>query len=567
MTAAPIATACPICGSSDRVPYYDRPEATCAGCGSLERQRALARELRAELLPRGGGGRCLEIAPYNPRVLSAFLQPLGWEYESLDKRLVRGPRDPGVFDSYITYDRDLADLYGIASGRYELVTLQHVLSEVVDDRAALDEIARVLEPGGRALLEIPWSPKAERTALVDRDANRYGNRREYGGDVVDELFARFADVEQHTLREGLYTGTVFVCRARGGPAARRTPPVVTGSIAPGVPLYPVAAPAGRDAETVELPVFGLEGPADLAERYRELRTRHARYTVRPVGPISVPRASLVGPHLVAVQDGRTIEGTIQGARSFGDRRVFARGAEGWPALTTAATQRTIAEPVAAVGVRAPASYLHWVTEVLPRLVALEEFEDARGLPLLMRPAELPFHAETLEQLGLHPRWVTEDVVHVAHAVIPSLPVHPRGGGRFSPDVVRLARRFRDRYVRTPTGVPPRRLYVPDTDAAEPEPILEELGFEAFVPAALTVAEQIAAFSAATVVVARHGEALANLLFAAPGTRVVELAGADPLQPSPYASIAGLAGLDYVLVAEPSLDADAVRRLVTPGGRP
>jgi SAM-dependent methyltransferase len=176
----------------------------------LERQRALARQMAEALKPRGGG-RCLEVAPLNPVVFGGYLRSLGWAYEAVDKRSIRRTYDARGFDIFIDHDLDLADLRGLATGGYEVLLLQHTLEAVADRRAAMDEIARVMEPGGRALLEIPWYPDRLRTEAKPRD--QYDNRWAYGRDLVDELEGRFASVEAVQLEEGLYRGTLFVCRA------------------------------------------------------------------------------------------------------------------------------------------------------------------------------------------------------------------------------------------------------------------------------------------------------------------------------------------------------------------
>ncbi len=98
---------------------------------------------------------------------------------------------------------------------------------------------------------------------------------------------------------------------------------------------------------------------------------------------------------------------------------------------------------------------------------------------------------------------------------------------------------------------PRRLLVSRADApvrrianhAEIEAMLAPLGFATIVPGRLAFAEQIAAFRDATHVVAPHGAGLANILFAAPGTHVLEV-----FHPHygtwAYAIAAAALGLDY-----------------------
>jgi len=201
---------CPLCHADKLVAYHDRANAACAACGALERQRALARGLAVELVPRGSA-RALESAPLNPFVFGGWLGDRGWTYESFDLRALRESSDPGGFDGFIDHDCDITDLRFAATASFELVMLQHVLEAIGDYGSALDELSRVLEPGGRALLEVPWEPSLPSSR--HKEADRYGNRWRFGADLVDELRARFAAVEPRELREGVYSGTVFVCRA------------------------------------------------------------------------------------------------------------------------------------------------------------------------------------------------------------------------------------------------------------------------------------------------------------------------------------------------------------------
>lgn len=198
---------CPLCGDRGLVAYHERPGAACAGCGALERQRALVLEFDAALTV-SGGGRCLEVAPLNAFVFGGYLRERGWRHEGVDKRRLREPSDPGGFDAFIDHDRDLTDLFGLETAGYELVLLQHVLEMVVDYRAALDELSRVLEPGGRALLELPGHT-GQRTEL--RPGDRYGNRWHFGDDLVEDLEARFGRVERRKVALDAYRGSFFAC--------------------------------------------------------------------------------------------------------------------------------------------------------------------------------------------------------------------------------------------------------------------------------------------------------------------------------------------------------------------
>jgi capsular polysaccharide biosynthesis protein len=85
-------------------------------------------------------------------------------------------------------------------------------------------------------------------------------------------------------------------------------------------------------------------------------------------------------------------------------------------------------------------------------------------------------------------------------------------------------------ARTPEGRP-RRLYVTRGGGrhtrrleSEPElwPELERRGFTRIDPGTMSVQDQIDHFAAAEVIVGIHGAALTNLVFAAPGARVLHL---------------------------------------------
>ena len=175
----------------------------------MERHRALVLSLGAELKPRASG-RCLELGPRSPEVFRGYLSRRGWEYTGTDRWDVRGSNDQEAFGYYIDYDADATDLSFAASGAYELFIAQQVIEAVVDYPAALDEASRVLEPGGRALLQVVWEPN--RVQSLRRPRDRHGSVWSFGQDWIEGLQLRFAQVERVTLAEDDYRGELFVCR-------------------------------------------------------------------------------------------------------------------------------------------------------------------------------------------------------------------------------------------------------------------------------------------------------------------------------------------------------------------
>jgi capsular polysaccharide biosynthesis protein len=73
--------------------------------------------------------------------------------------------------------------------------------------------------------------------------------------------------------------------------------------------------------------------------------------------------------------------------------------------------------------------------------------------------------------------------------------------------------------------------------------LTQHGFEVIDPAQLSFTEQIACFRQASIVVAVHGAALANLVFA-DNCRVVELFSPDYIRPDCYFTLSRQLGHDY-----------------------
>jgi capsular polysaccharide biosynthesis protein len=77
--------------------------------------------------------------------------------------------------------------------------------------------------------------------------------------------------------------------------------------------------------------------------------------------------------------------------------------------------------------------------------------------------------------------------------------------------------------------------------------LIDRGFELAAPAGLPLAEQIALFRDAEVIVSPHGAGLTNMLFARPGCRVVDLVGRK-LYSTCYLMMASALGHAYGYVA-------------------
>ena len=204
---------CNLCGQFGYfLPFGDPPRrgVHCAECGSLERHRLLGLWLGAN----SGvvdGAKILHFAP-EPAMMG-LMKRRSSEYRSAD--LV-----PGNVDLVLNIENiDLPDK------SFDLVVCSHVL-EHVDDARALEELFRILTPGGVALLMFPiiegWDETYEdplHTTPAAREIyfGQSDHVRMFGRDVRDRIrragfnLSEFTAREPNVARYGLHRGEkIFV---------------------------------------------------------------------------------------------------------------------------------------------------------------------------------------------------------------------------------------------------------------------------------------------------------------------------------------------------------------------
>ncbi|MBK7727670.1 MAG: methyltransferase domain-containing protein [Gammaproteobacteria bacterium] len=158
----------------------------CPRCGAHDRERHLVLYLEASgLLARLPGMRILHFAPERHlAVLIAALAPV--EYRKCD-----------LYPCAEDVEQMNIEHIPFPDHSFDMVIANHVLEHVGDDRRALAEIHRVLQAGGVAVLQTPYSPVLHRTwsdpGITQEDARlqAYGQEdhvRLYGRDI----FERFA---------------------------------------------------------------------------------------------------------------------------------------------------------------------------------------------------------------------------------------------------------------------------------------------------------------------------------------------------------------------------------------
>lgn len=188
---------CPACGtvSASFGPGPNgRPDATCRRCHALERHRflTLVVEIVAPRVLRDGA--LLDIAPSS--TTTPRLRELG------GSRYVSVDFDPGADKRVVDLRASITDL-PLPDDSVDLMICYHVLEHVPDDAAAMAEIARVVRPGGVAIVQVPHrtgeptdeDPSAGREERIRR-FGQHDHVRYYGDDFEPRLEKAGLDVHR-----------------------------------------------------------------------------------------------------------------------------------------------------------------------------------------------------------------------------------------------------------------------------------------------------------------------------------------------------------------------------------
>ena len=229
---------CNVCCSNLRSWHHAGPVGhrnyVCPVCNSYGRHRMMAMIIESELLQ--------ENKTINLKVLH-FAPELGLQ-KWLTSRLPR--LDYESADLY-SDEADLRlDLQNITlpSNSADIVILSHVLEHVENDNLALNELRRVITPGGRLLVQVPLGKERvtidEKLLLASERLARYGKTdhlRLYGADFQNRLISAGFEVTAYAARDEPFSSqfvrmaldlpdessmlyrsesTVFVCQKQPG---------------------------------------------------------------------------------------------------------------------------------------------------------------------------------------------------------------------------------------------------------------------------------------------------------------------------------------------------------------
>lgn len=182
----------------------------------------------------------------------------------------------------------------------------------------------------------------------------------------------------------------------------------------------------------------------------------------------------------------------------------------------------------------PGNYYHWMCRLLPLLHFYQKTVDESEIDYFYvgKFNWSGFHEETLHQAGIPQNRVVQEACTGDRLLIAVTNRSQHLNDPIVDPINKAAFEFTRSLFINPTleQKTKRRLYVQRGNVkwrrlineAEIQALLAQYGFESVAMDGKTVQEQVSLFSSAEAVVALHGAALTNLLFVAPGTKVVEL---------------------------------------------
>jgi hypothetical protein len=155
----------------------------CPECGSFDRHRQLVLGVREELERRRG---------HEPRLLLGFSLSVAMRYLLEHEGLRRCFRsDVDISDRRFSPDV-VTDLRrtGIRDGGVDWIFCSHVLEHIPELDPCVDELVRILRPGGIAWLQVPLEPGLARSRSIPVDPYRaHAHAWQFGTDFA-QLVAR-----------------------------------------------------------------------------------------------------------------------------------------------------------------------------------------------------------------------------------------------------------------------------------------------------------------------------------------------------------------------------------------
>ena len=172
-------------------------------------------------------------------------------------------------------------------------------------------------------------------------------------------------------------------------------------------------------------------------------------------------------------------------------------------------------------------FFHWICDVLPRIEAASNQENRKRTLMIPAMATFPYVAPSLEPYGFADVCILswKEKIRCADLLIVT---QAAPTGNYRPSLMKALRsRFREHFG---VGRPSRKLFISRSRALrrrisnedQVEGVIVRHGFERVFLEELSFAQQVRLAGSAKVMVGNHGAGLANMLWMAPETTVLEL---------------------------------------------
>lgn len=169
---------CTLCGAEYREfgPYgnFNRRNAYCFNCGSLERQRLFWLYLNNKINILGKKITLLHVAP-EKALFEKFIKFPNIQYHPCDLRVelynyTNGPKPIEVNIENIPFDDET----------FDFIICSHVLEHVPNDNLAMSELFRVMKHGGSGIIQAPIDYKRETTYEDEAIVNPLERTKAFG---------------------------------------------------------------------------------------------------------------------------------------------------------------------------------------------------------------------------------------------------------------------------------------------------------------------------------------------------------------------------------------------------
>jgi hypothetical protein len=237
----------------------------------------------------------------------------------------------------------------------------------------------------------------------------------------------------------------------------------------------------------------------------------------------------IGPAGMAIREtGFNLDGNVSNKREPISRLRLRYWRRRWEGDVTSRPwlppKQRIDGRVAVLNTRTSHNYFHWLIDILPRIMPLRQLGLEAEYYLV--DCLTPFQQSVLELLGIERHQLIQPhcrlLLEAEQLLVPSLP---------TPACLRsFGRLITDRIGIQGSNGPAKRIYITRrqtgtrtiANEAQLEDLLLSRGFEIHAMEEYSLREQATLIHQAEVIVATHGAGLANLIFAKPGTNVIEI---------------------------------------------